>query len=324
MKKKNSQDDLKVSMIESLLHSAYDNEVQENESRINAVLAQIASTENATTSLKKRTINRGAIRWRGWASIAAALAVLMVLSFVFQPSGSSAQAMSAIERSIAAAKKSISRKYRLVITRRATGNSTREIESDLFVKGSDRIAIRYPHPLFNKSYWLGNDGNESWLVPPLGPVRIGNQSEFGQWLSRQENISTPYLHSETLLLKMRIGYQLDEQAEKVLTLVGGETHSCRHIIATFRGNKSSPKNKTSQGNRNGKRAERPPATIELWLDTETEIAIRVDARWDKQTHTWGRERVVIEYVTEPTLSENWFSAEAHYSGIRRKLRFNEN
>lgn len=303
----------KASLIESLLHPAYPSNDQQGDARIKAVLDRIRSDELAVAQTKlSRTVSRNARPWKRWLAVATALMLVVTLTFLFMPNSSPVQAMSVLERSIVAAKESIARKYRLEITRGGANAATRTIESDLYVEGSDRIVIRYPHPLFKKSFWLGKNGNEAWLAPPLGPIRLGNQAELGSWLGQQEDISTPYLHVETILTKMRNGYRLAEQPKAIITLANGESRNCIHIKATYRGVDQAVEQEASKA----------PATIELWSDVETGIALRLDGRWDNSGET-RRQRVVIEYLEEPELPENWFSVEAHVFGFRRRIRFND-
>lgn len=310
---RNARRDLKASLVESLMHSAYPTNDQQGDARIKAVLDKIQSDELAVVQSNiPRAVTKSVHHWKRWLAVGAALTFVVAMTFLFMPHDSPVQAMSVLERSIVAAKESISRKYRLSITRRGANAARRTIESDLYVEGSDRIVIRYPHPLFQKSFWLGKNGNEAWLAPPLGPIRIGNQAELGRWLGQQEDISTPYLHVETILKKMRSGYRLEEQPDAIITLANGENRNCIHLKATYRGADKAVEQETS----------RAPTTIELWSDVETGIALRLDGHWDDSEET-RRRRVVIEYLEEPELPENWFSVEAHVSGFRRRIRFDE-
>lgn len=306
--------ELRKSLIESLLQTALQSGPQVNESRINAVLDQISSDDEAVVSQPAfSTTVQNRRRWKRWAAVAAAIFLLTAMSYALITESSSAQAMSVVERSIAAAKESIARKYRLLIDRRTDNGATKTVESDLYVEGSDKITIRYPHPLFPKRhFWLGENEGEAWLVPPLGPIRLGNQSDVGIWLGQQEGISTPYLHFETILKKMRKGYRLKENPEKVITLTNGETRNCNHIKGTFRG----------MENEDSSERNRPPTTIEFLADADTGMTMRLEARWDKPDKT-NRTKVIIEYLEAPTLPHDWFSHDGHASDLRRRLRFDE-
>jgi hypothetical protein len=52
-----------------------------------------------------------------------------------------------------------------------------------------------------------------------------------------------------------------------------------------------------------------PATIELWTDVSTGMARRIELRWQPGTDPRNRERVLVEWIGEEPLPDDWFEAE---------------
>ncbi len=48
--------------------------------------------------------------------------------------------------------------------------------------------------------------------------------------------------------------------------------------------------------------------------------MRLNIDWQLDSGETGRERVEIEFLGEPQLADNWFDAEGHYEGFRRRIQ----
>jgi hypothetical protein len=102
---------------------------------------------------------------------------------------------------------------------------------------------------------------------------------------------------------MSRGYGLREMGETTIRSAAGNEVDCRHVVGELK----------SEAN------QKLPTTIELWSDARSGVAMRIEARWPPSTFESGREKVVIEFAEQPNLPDNWFEAEGHYSGQRRKI-----
>lgn len=300
-----SLDRLRESYIDALLSVAYDEDQGSVAERIERVMQRIEQekgvasdrSSNAAPTTTRKT-------WNRWISIAIAASLLVGMSFVLQSVSPIQPALAAIEKSIAAAAEQIARKYLVTVTYKS-GEQSYEIENDLYVKGHDRFALRHPAVVPGADLWLGKNGDATWVVPAIGPVLTGNDLALSRWLSAQEQLSTPYLHVTTVLDRMSRGYQLRELGESTIGTREGKDVVCRHVV----------------GERKNLANTNLPATIELWSDKASGVAIRIEACWSLAASESGREKVVIEFVDQPELPDNWFEAEGHYSGSRGTITF---
>jgi len=300
-----SLDGLRESYIDALLSVAYDQDHGSLANRIEQVMQRIEQEKRVASD---RSSNAAPIAtrktWNRWISIAIAASLLVAMSFALQSVSPIQPALAAIEKSIAAAAEQIARKYLVTVTYRS-GEQSYEIENDLYVKGHNRFALRHPAVVPGADLWLGKNGDATWVVPAIGPVLTGNDLALSRWLSAQEQMSTPYLHVTTVLDRMSRGYQLRELEESTIRSSDGTHVDCRHVV----------------GERKGDANTSLPATIELWSDKASGVAIRVEASWSLAASESGRQKVVIEFVGQPELPDNWFEAEGHYSGSRGKITF---
>jgi hypothetical protein len=299
-----SPDDNREALIDALLRSACVDERTTVANRVDEVMRQI---EIGTTVSGRLIAERTRLTRRTWSrrvSWAIAATLLVALFIGLQYLGPARQALAAVEQSLAAAAEQIARKYLITVTFK-NGNRRREVGNDLYVQGNDRFALRHPALLPGADGWLGKNGDQAWVVPSFGPVRTGNDLALSRWLSSQEQLSTPYLHVTTVLDRMSRGYRLQELGEATIRTAEGNDVVCRHVLGELKTGKN-PK---------------LPATIELWSDAQTGVAMRVEARWPLSTSESGREEVVLEFAGQPELPDNWFDPEGHYSGSRRKITF---
>lgn len=153
--------------------------------------------------------------------------------------------------------------------------------------------------------WLGSDGQDAWLVPALGPIRVGDETGLGRWLSQREQLSTPYLHVESILARMGRGYRLNEKPATELTLSSGTTVSCQQI----------------EGNLRWRNKDKAPDKVKLWSDAQTGVAMRLELVWNVPTGSLGHHKIAIEFVDSPALADDWFAFAGHSTSNRRVLRF---
>ncbi len=294
------RDAMRESWIDSLLVSG--TRPQDHSQRIEEAMSRIESAEQTPQGSPRQQRSRGILRrFTGWPTLGVAATILLALLLTFRAGGSQS-AMAAIQRSLDVAAERLTRKYLLDIAYRPAPGRTVKFAAELYVQGNDRLALRHPGLLPRAYFWIGRDGDESWFVPPIGPVIKGDVSDLKLYLRAHEELDTPYLHVSTMLNHMMSkGFRLKTMADEVISLDSGRSFMCRHIQATA----SSPQ------------VPNLPNTIELWTSRETGMAVRMIARWELAEGEPGRESVVMTFQQEePDLSDSWFTAEDHYVGQR--------
>lgn len=302
------REELRESWIESLVVSA--TRPPANADRVARAMSQIEADQVSPHSGDR---GRRRTRWFQSGAIAVAAAVLVALFFLV-PSGGTPSALAAIERSLDVAAQEKARKYLLQVEYRLKNGGTRTIANDLYVQGSNRFAIRHPGLVPGTSLWLGRNGSESWVVPPIGPVFTGNKTMVRRWLRSRNGLDksfvrleTPYLHVTTILRRMSRGYRLGMLEDEEIAIPVGGPVACRHI----RAERKSPEEPNL------------PNTIELWASRESGMAVRLVATWELEDGEIGRKSVVLTFQNEErSLSKDWFTAQGHYDGHRSIIRMN--
>lgn len=317
-------------MVEALLLAAFENhqpgELESvHQQRIASVMDQInrddlhRASDSKSEVAKAESSRRGPVTtnsksgWRRWMSWSVAVAAVLVLLLFVQSMDTSRQAMAAIDRSLQAAKTLVTRKYRLTATKQDSQGNSFEVVSDLYVNGSQRFALRHPSPRrSDRSFWLGCDGKDSWFVPVIGPIRVGDDTGLGRWLRERESLSTPILQIETLLARMKDGYRLSQQPNQSLTLDDRTEVDCQHIVGI----------RKDVARENAR--ENAPDKIELWCDVKTGIAIRLEVTRNAPVATGKPEQLKFFYLNSNNVPEDWFTPAGHSGRQRRVLRFDSN
>ena len=307
--------------VDSLLASAIGNANEEAQAKVSAALSKLDADESTLESAVEiagenddqlERANNGSVWFarRTWIGIATAAAVMIAVALPFIAEGQSA--MATIRLSLEQASKDVARHYSLESTFQRKGGQTYERYSDLFVKGNDRFAIRKAG-LLGREWWLGGDGDQTWALPPIGPIVEGDHPELSRWLKRKPDLSTPYLHVSSILERMGNGYKLTKHGEATLIDAGGREIRCRHIVGRLR-------RAVDVRDVN----DRIPDRIELWASLESGVAQKVVATWDLDPGAAGRVSMTVELLDHPELSDDWFQPEGHYEGERRRISFNSN
>jgi hypothetical protein len=317
MSERGQQEDLQDRLIDALLLATTGRERAEVETGIGQVLRLIEAglddppnavplPESATADVAglPRRLSGRVSRLVPW-SIAAT--VVLALAISYQGCSPDRMARAAVTQSLVAAAQPVPRHYRLTVTRREASGRSSESANDLYVLGNDQVALR--HPLAGRraglDLWLGKSADRAWVVPAFGPVFRGDGSALGKWLEASTEVDTPYLHVTTVLDRMRRGYRLREREQGT---VDGQPASL-----------ANPHCRRLTGTRRWLAQTSLPATIELWTDVSTGMARRIELRWQPGTDPRNRERVLVEWIGEEPLPDDWFEAEGHYSGERRVL-----
>lgn len=299
MMNEDERDTLKDLWIESLLTSAVTSE--DHSDRIARAMGRIDEAEGKVTPKRVPTPRRS-LRW---GAIALAASVLLALFFVLDGGGTSTIAMAAVQRSLSVATEQLTRKYLLQVQYRTPVGLKPEIENELYVRGHDRFTLRHPGLLPNSSFWLGKNQSQEWVVPPIGPVRVGKDMVLSRWLASHQQLDTPYLHVTTLLTRMSRGYRLEMKPDEEVVLPDGTIVECELIHAALESADDAGL----------------PATIELCVSRESGKAIRIVAQWDLAEGQVGRQSITLIFQSdEPSLSDEWFTPEAHFDGKRVIMR----
>lgn len=292
----------RTAWIEALLQAAYPTDRSGMDRRIDEVIAQLEATPVSGSGTRSEQTVRGR-KWTRSLSYAAAAAILLAAIVAFQFFSPPDSALAAIEQSLMAAAQNVARHYQITVTLRNAADESLEVKSDLYVQGNDRFALRHPALLPGATAWLGRDGGQAWVVPAVGPVRTGDDLALSRWLHSHEELSTPYLHVTTVLDRMARGYRLDELEPEAIVRSDGSSIVCRHVIGRLK----------SGDNR------KLPHSIELWAARESGIAQRLVATWNLASHESGRANVIIEFLDQAEVPDNWFQADAHFTSPRRVL-----
>lgn len=168
--------------------------------------------------------------------------------------------------------------------------------------------------------WIGGNPQECWIVPPLGPAFVGGEEVISHWLVNKD-IPSPYLHVSTILERMSRVYELEmlpdeEIADQSNSLV---KTWCKHV----RGTLSTDSTLTSE-RRNGSATRntksRLPASIELWADRNSGVAVKLILTWDYSPPQQGSKQWTIELYDAPELLPNWFHMESHIDHNRAVIQ----
>ena len=288
-------DEFREAWVESLLTSVAN--PQDHTDRVARAMEQIHAEPDTLTWVA--LVRRRSLSLR-WGAVAVAASALLAL-FLLVDAGSSRTAMAAVTRSLNVASELMTRKYQLQVQYRDAADNVSQIDIDLFVRGHDRFTLSHPGLLPGTSFWLGTDSSEEWVVPPVGPVRKGNDMVLSRWLRSRGELDTPYLHVTSLLNRMSRGYRLASMPDQEIELPDGTTHLCQVIEAELE--------TTDEANL--------PETIELWSSRDSGMAMQIIARWNLGEADVGKESVVVTFQgDEPSIGDEWFTAEAHFEGLR--------
>ncbi|MEM9367128.1 MAG: hypothetical protein AAGD07_14130, partial [Planctomycetota bacterium] len=259
-------------------------------------------TDQVAPYLPDGTLSRS--RSYRWGSIVVVATVLLALTLLF-PNGGRQSAMAAVRRSLNVAAELTTRKYLLQVEFQTPGGAKRLIYNDLYVHGNDRFALRNPGGLLRRSFWLGQDGSEAWVVPSFGAVLKGDRTIHKRWLrslnEEYDEKGGPDLRINFLLTQMSCGYELLTLDDEEIAIADNGKVLCQHIRAQ----------------RNTSEPPYRPDTIDLWTGLESGLAVQLVAQWELEDDEVGRKTVRLMFQQEePSLTKDWFKAESHYQGKR--------
>jgi hypothetical protein len=295
-------------LIDSLLTSALQPDPSARESRIERVMLTVRkeSIDLATATGGERQRGRSQRLARRWMPLTLAATLLLAAIWWLQTPDPAQQAYATVQRSLVAARLSICRLYQITATARRPAVGLRQVESQLYVDGEARFALRHPPLLLPGDLWLGSNGHEPWIVPPRGPVFVGGPGMLEQWIDEHREVTAPVLHVTTILERMAEHYDLEKlPAEAPPGAAATSAVQCDRVRGILRSD-----------------APRLPQTVDLWADAETGVARYLILDWNVGPEAMGVQKVEVDLIDEPTVADDWFEHDGHHADRRPVLRMN--
>jgi hypothetical protein len=296
-----------VQMLESLLRHSMRREPEAREARIQGVLQRLDEQTAACTEDNRSStvqVRKKASRVRRWLSLAVAATLLLAVGLWWQAS-SSRQALAVVRQSLQWAAETPTRKYGVTAVVHLPVLGRTERVAELYVDRAQRFTIRRPLVLLPGEVWIGGNEQEKWIVPPQGPILVGDEQMLQNWIAHSSDFPTPYLNLTTLLQLMSQRYDLEMLPDTHAALPDQRDQMvrCRRVRGVLRD--------ATWG---------PPTTIDLWADCDTGIVRRLILDWQLQPGQFGRSKVSIELVGREELPPDWFEHSAHHDDSRLVLR----
>lgn len=289
-------------LIDALLKQSLQPNDAASESRVGRLLSEIrTNAADPVAPITPSSDRHGTPR--RWLRASLAAVVLVGIMLVMQLGGSQTAAMAAVERSILAEQRPEAREYEVTIVTRNSQGRRRTVTHTLFVRQRE-FAIRATPRLGTGEIWIGSRGKERWIVPRFGPVQIGNESLLKRTALNQPLISTPFLTVSTILDRIKRSYDLELTAGVSLT----EEHApvvCDHIV----------------GKKSRETQAVIPEHVELWTDTQTGFARRIELRWYDDQARWLE--ATAQLVDTHDLPAHFFDHTGHHDADRRVNRIGE-
>lgn len=293
---------LKQDLIDSLLQSMYQTDEDHARSLVSVGMQRISDDQDARSTRDQATAMKSTRRWLIMAFAAAAVILMGVALPLLDDSR---RATAAVKQSLKQAFEDIGRHYRTQTTWRTSEGTVQRLPADLYVRGADQFALRLYGPLQQVvPIWLGSNPKYSWVMLPAGPVLEGDRRSLTDWFQRRQNRSTPYLHITTALELMCEHYELQSLNDTKLD-VSGNSIRCRRVTGTLKRDS----------------ADQRPQRIDLWLDGETGVVMKLHAAWDLEQNQWGRESTTIVFVKQTELSDAFFTPEIHGGNQCPRINF---
>ena len=297
------------------MHEVYHSQAQQNSARVDRALAALDGSPGAAdadVSGLPETIpfkRQPPTSRRRWVTGLLSAAALLLAAFFLWTNPQAPTAEAAVLEASRIAEQPTDRQYRVI----ARGGDLQtklplpmavETQAMLYVRG-DRFAIRFRNPL-GAIVWSGCQGDECWLVPPIGPVLTGERLEtLGQRLlgrdadADQPDERLPVLHLSRILQRMPEHYELDWLPDEP-SGPGGPI--CRRIAGRRRVD-----------------SELWPERIDLWIAIGSAVVERALLTWQA-----ADDRVIgsldVQLVGREPQPDDFYTHAAHHAGDRPVLQ----
>jgi hypothetical protein len=294
------QKELDQIWLDSLLQESLRPEQDRNRQRIESLFSKADFERNEFHSVVIHKFS-SLVRWLPHV-IAASILIALGSWPLF--SSSSQKAYAAVDRSLRATP--AAREYSIRILRNNLSGDELTRTAHLYIDKNNRFAVRRQSWLGSSDIWIGSDGTNQWFVPRVGPAFKGSERIVGGWLMRKDSTS-PYLHLNTALQRMKKDYELTMLPDAGLDGVDGEgTIVCERVHGEWKSQVKSSSDRTL------------PVEIELWADKESGIARRVVLVWNREPNQVGVTQWSIDLIGYPSLAENWFEPLGHI-GVGQRI-----
>ena len=252
----------------------------------------VSASDGPAQKLGNR-VRRNVVRWSVVASIFAA--AVWIGWFARTESN---QALAAIQQARHTLAMPSDRTYTITVEGQSPRGLTHERQATLFARGTDHFVFKIAGP-FGTDILAGSDGNESWLIPPVGPVLIGSDSLLiDRWLS-QERVPIPLLSLDETLHRLESRYNL--------SVVSDEIGSTADI-----GHRSTMTDSIRVIGRRRPEEAMIPDTVELWSNRTSGILQRLELRWSDAEPRPGPQSITVVLKSEEQLAADFFIHTRHH------------
>ncbi len=296
------QDQHRQDLVDSLLQSMYETDKEQSRSLVSAGMELL---DECNIDLGPEPQPKTIRLFSRWLTLGLAVAAMLVIAVALPMFDNSNSAMAAVKLSLEQAFHDVGRHYSAKAVWRLPELGHTVGEADLYVKGGDKFAVRFGGPLQEVAYfWIGSNETHSWVVPPVGPVLEGDRRHLTSWFDERDDVSTPYLHITTALEKLSNLYELQILPDDDLEM-NGKSHRCQRVNGTL------ARESTFSS----------PDRIDLWVDADSGVALKIVASWDLAEDQFGRESATIMLQEEKELSDDFFTSEVHGGEGRHRISF---
>ncbi|MGE3167162.1 MAG: hypothetical protein AB7O52_19825 [Planctomycetota bacterium] len=240
---------------------------------------------------------RVSFAWRS-AAVFAATVLAGVLIFFGEETPKSAHAF--VRETLQVALQDIGRHYS-VQTRVRSERGSFDRELDWYMRGGRRFVARIKAIEGPQELWVGRVEDDVWVVPPFGPVLVGELDELQRFMEKRVEIDGAFIYLKPILEKMRDQCDLEVDRFQTLSTPKGDVE-CRHIVGT-------PQTAIPGA----------PARIELWADRTTGVAVRVHVDWAPKDGVLGKETLTLSLEGDLELTDDFFTPDAHGGEGRSRL-----
>jgi hypothetical protein len=199
------------------------------------------------------------------------------------------------------------RAYRVTADLRLPDGTPKSLTADLWVRGGHHYVLRQDAPLGD--LFLGSDGVEHWVVPPVLPVVVGSEPGLIEQLLLRDQLSMPFLQVATLLQRLASRYDLKlGPAGEITTSADGPAVWCTQVVGTKRDASDAL----------------APDVIHLWTARQSGVAQQVELDWNRSDEQPGLRRVRLQL--QPLTNElpaDWYQHAPHHATDRRVIRRGE-
>jgi hypothetical protein len=286
-----------VALVHTLLEQALQPDPAAREIRVQRVAASVR--DSVMPARLPTAPNR---RWLATlTTVAAVLLVGFLLRNSFNPQ---TNATAAVDTALKAASAETDRAYRVNADLRLPDGSPKALTADLWVRGGSQYVLRQDGLLGD--LFLGTDGHDHWVIPPVGPVFTGTEPGLvEQWLLRNE-LSMPFLQVATLLQRLADRYDLKlGPAAEITTAADRPPVWCTHVV----GMKREASDRLA------------PDVIHLWTARQSGVAQQVELLWSRADDQPGLRRVTLQLQPLATeLPSDWYRHDSHHAPDRRVVQ----